>query len=268
MPITVVQGFQFGDLDSQKGATTWLAQCTPTAGVWPTQSEVRAAVLAAAPTTYSGLIFDDVKVSHITDAIYLAEATYKRFDSPPNKEQEAEGYVLDFDTTGETQHMTTSLDHRNYAGTDPVVDCQGAIGYDGEKVKGIDIVTGVYRFSEEWNLPATTVTAAWRKSMKDLTGKVNNATFRTFAAGEVRFDGVTGRRIKGALFSVTFRFAVSTNASNLNKGGITVTTKAGWEYLDVLFKDDVSGQSVVQVPKQVTVHKVYELASFSIFPSA
>ena len=267
MAITVTQGFEYGDTDNDNSSTTWVIQCHAT----DTPNNVHDALLAAVPSAMGILLLSNVKVKHILDTLYLGEATYKRAQARDKVEEDA-GYVLDFDTTGQTQHINHSLGYESYvASGDSVEDCQGVIGFDGEKVKGVDIVVGVYNFAEEWTLDATVVTSTYRKNLAYLTGKVNSDAFRTFSAGEVLFLGATGRRIKGDKFSVTFKFAVSQNATDLECGDITVSEKSGWEYMDVRYRDKLTGDlmDIIQSPKQVNIQQVYKTAAFSsFFPSA
>jgi hypothetical protein len=283
--VTVTQAYNLGTLSWQGGALTYVVACTPDAGtgVYPTQAEVVTAVQAAVPANLAMigtngylLPLDDVKLEHVTDALWLVEATFKR-PQPRDKLPESNGPVIDFDTTGGTQHIVVSKAYQSYVpGGGTVRDVKGVIGDDGKRVNGVDIGYAVYRFSEEWTLPDTSVpstpgggiaatacTTAYRATLKALTFRTNSAAFRGFAIGEVLFEGATGRRVKGGAFDVTYKFAVSPNATNLAVGDITVSSKGGWQYLDVRMKDSANADRVVQVPAQATVHTVYDAGDFS-----
>lgn len=277
--ITVSQAYNFGPLTLQQGSLAYVVQCTPDAGsgVYPTQVAVQAAVIAAAPLSYGGLPAQDCKVEHLTDALYLCEVQYQR---QQNKEQEPEtgGPVIDFDTTGGTQHITVAKATTSYVPTGGTArDVKNVIGDDGKKVHGVDIGYGVYRFGEEWFLldtgypttnpsgqyAATACSATYRAILKGLTYKTNAAAFRGFAIGEVLFEGASGRRVKGGMFAVNYKFAVSPNAANVAVGDITVTAKKGWQYLDVRMKDSANADRIVQIPAQANVHTVYDSGDFS-----
>ena len=286
--ITVAQAYKFGDVTQQGGSLAYVIQCTPdpSSGVYPNQLAVIGAVQAVVPSNTAmistwGYILplDDIKLEHITDALWMAEAVFKR---PQTKDKlpEANGPVLDFDTSGGTQHITISNAATVYLASGvptPPDAAKMVIGWDGgKKVKGLDIGYGVYRFSEEWQLPdtsppgspsggiaATSCTPAYRAIIKGLTYQTNNAAFRGFAIGEVLFEGATGRRVKGGGFSVTYKFAVSPNATGLTVGTITSITKAGWQYLDVKMSDSSTAGGIYQVPAEVRVHSVYQSGDFS-----
>lgn len=272
MGITITQGFSFGDNSTSSYSTTWVITCTATGGVFPTPHAVRTALLAAVPTyeppaPNAVFAFNDVSIQHVTDALYLAEAKYVAITKTTEKIAESGGYVLDFDATGETQHINVSLGVRSYVAnqsdSNAPESTYNVIGFDGKKVNGVDILHGVYRFSEEWQLPASTVTGVYRRALGAMVGKVNNALFRGWAKGEVRFDGAKGRRVKGEKFSITFSFSCSPNATDLIVGSITVAKKEGWEYLDVWMVPNSNEKKIVQEPSQANVHQVMEYASFA-----
>ena len=271
--IRVTQAYNFGTLTWQTGSNTYVVQCTPdpATGVYPTQGAVVGAVQGAIPgglvgaligTTGYILPFDDLKIEHICDALYMAEVSYKY---PSNKDRipDAAGPVLGFSTSGGTQHINQSKGTTKFAASGTAPDFKGAIGFDGQHVHGVDIGIGVYRFSEEWTLPAAAVTPSYRRTVKALTFTVNTGTFRGFDPGEVLFEGAEGRRVKGDNYSVTFNFAVSRNATNIAVGDITVSAKTGWQYLWVFHKDAVDQGFVVRQPAAAYVETVYDSADFS-----
>jgi len=98
-----------------------------------------------------------------------------------------------------------------------------------------------------------------------LTGKVNNASWKGFAAGEVLFLGVSGSKRGEDDWEITFRFAASPNRTNIQIGNITVASKKGWEYLWVRYADveDGGSNTLVKQPVAVYVEKVYEEGDFS-----
>lgn len=99
--------------------------------------------------------------------------------------------------------------------------------------------------------------------MYRLTGKTNDAAWRGFAAGEVLFQGVSGSYRSGDdVVELTFRFAASPNRTNINVGGITVSSKKGWDYMWVRYADNVDGDNIVKQPVAVYVERVYEEGDF------
>ena len=70
--------------------------------------------------------------------------------------------VTSFDTTGGQQHVTQSLATVGvYPGNSP--NMGGAIGYDGDQVNGIDIITPAYTFSEQHTFRKSQVDDSYRR---------------------------------------------------------------------------------------------------------
>lgn len=240
-----------------------------------------AAVLAASAETYTFAApisvtlvrqppeIDPVWVSD-ADGMWEARVQYQddsRSDPPPQENESS----FSFDTTGGSQHLTQS---RSTAGKYPETaeDYGGAIGYDGERLEGCDITTPCFKFSETHYKAASFVDDDYKRLVKLLTGKVNNAVFKGHEAGEVLFLGVTGSR-RGRkpedLWELTYSFAVSENETNLTvgtgAGAITGISKEGWQYLWVRYEESVDSTAKVKVkkPKAVYIENVYRKANFS-----
>lgn len=133
----------------------------------------------------------------------------------------------------------------------------------------MDITLPVYQFSETHYLPAAVVTNPYKGALFYLTGKVNRSSFRGCAPGECLFLGASGaRRQLGDQgdWEITFKFAASPNAVNLQIGAITGINKQGWEYLWVRYEDaeDEAANVLVKKPTAVYIEKVYEDGDFSV----
>ena len=109
-------------------------------------------------------------------------------------------------------------------------------------------------------------TGTYKLTLFGLTGKVNNAAFRGFAAGEVLFLGAQGSKTGTGDWSISYRFAASPNVANLTVGDITVTEKRGWDYLWVSYADskDDTAKRLVKKPVAAYVEQVYGYADFSL----
>ena len=101
-----------------------------------------------------------------------------------------------FETGGGTQHITRSLQTVNkYAPPDKnAPDNKQSVGATADGVEGVDIVVPVYSFSETHFLANSLVTPAYKAALYALTGRVNNAGFKGFGAGEVLFLGASGSK--------------------------------------------------------------------------
>jgi len=187
-----------------------------------------------------------------------------------------------FDTTGGTQHITqaaqgsivgisgnavtTASPERRFPPSAPMMD--GAIGVDSNGVNGVDIVSPQLQWQEQYDVPNAYITSAYIRGLAGITGTVNNASFRGFAAGEVLFLGCSGNQEwddqKGrGPWSLTYRFAASQNVTNKTIGNISGIDKKGHEYLWVRYEDSISGTDLVKKPKAVYVDKVYMDGDFS-----
>jgi hypothetical protein len=186
-----------------------------------------------------------------------------------------------FDTSGGTKHITVSVtgaDKAAYAagGATPT-SMGGAIGVDDNGVNGVDIVDPALQWQESYDVPSSYVTSAYIRNLAIVTGTVNTASFRGFAAGEVLFVGATGshewddQRGNGP-WSLTFKFVASPNAGSgktlpaLTIDGITGIEKGGHEYLWIQYAkvEDSAKAQLARRPFAVYVDKVYRDGDFSL----
>lgn len=233
------------------------------------EAEVRAAAVASIPATYEGL----PRVSITLDE-RLNNDTWKviaRFEKPkyPGQGGTPAQPAFSFDTGGNTRKITQSLStigaYGSGAYTPP--DFKGAINVAGNganmTVDGVDIVIPTFNFSETHYLADSVVTWAYRYTLFALTGKVNDAGFRAFGAGEVLFMGASGSQRGDDNWEITFNFAASETKSGLVVGDIAIPQKRGWEYLWVRYGQDADANAIAEVPKAAYVEQVYEYGEFS-----
>ena len=123
----------------------------------------------------------------------------------------------------------------------------------------------VYNFSETHYIAAENVTQAYKAILFALTGRLNAAPFRGFAAGEVLFLGASGSKRGEEDWEITFRFAASPNVSGLSVGNITGIIKRGWDYLWVRYEDveDTAAKAIVKRPVAAYVERVYYDGDYS-----
>ena len=236
-----------------------------------------AAVVAQAPLTYRSIPArgSSIKLLVQGPSLTVYEVTCKyildqkqtQTSDPDTAEYNA---TLSFNLVGGTQHITTALSttsHRLFA-DGPTVDVKNVIGLDLKtgQVRGVDVFAPVMDFSYVTRFPNSALTADYIRSVYELTGTVNDSAFKGSAAGEVIFKGARGSKKGQDEWELSFEFAYSPNKTDIVIGGITVDKK-GWEYLDVMYKEDTTntiGNKPIQVPAQVNVHKVYEDGDFSL----
>lgn len=222
---------------------------------------------------------ESYSVSYLGDDAWHVEIQYEKVGADP-EEPAPLRRSRSFDTTGGTFHRTNAIDsntmpfgERHYPSS-PTRSMYGAIGVDDNGVNGVDIVVPQLSWTETYDVKSTYVTAAYIKSVAGLTGTVNNATFRTFAAGEVLFLGCSGQQEwdeqKGdGPWSLSYRFVASPNCGSgetkpaIKIGDISNIAKQGHEYLWVRYSDTVENSALLKKPSDVYVNKVYDSADFS-----
>jgi hypothetical protein len=219
------------------------------------------ALADAAPDTWGTPEIPRVSydVEQIADRVWIGTVNYGY-----NK-KEVGDIEFNFDTGGGTQKITQTispLSVTKYGINAP--DFKGAINVDNNSVNGVDIIVPVYSFSETRIVDNDDIDSAFKSALFNLTGKVNNATWHGFAAGEVLFMGASGSRHgRRGDWEINYKFSASPNKTNITIGSITGISKKGWEYLWVLYEKSTDQDCLIQVPKAVYVHQVYEYGNFS-----
>lgn len=174
--------------------------------------------------------------------------------------------TFSFDTSGGTQHITQSIETvGRYALPDKTPsDFKGAIGVTNDGVEGVDIAMPVYNWSETHYFPDSFVTLEYRGILKKLTARTNDKDWGGMEKGEVLFLGACGSKRGLEDWAITFKFAASSNQTDLTIGDITGIEKKGWEYLWVRYVDDtdIGSASWVKTPKEVYVERVYKEGDF------
>ncbi|HOK95553.1 MAG TPA: hypothetical protein PK052_04910 [Anaerohalosphaeraceae bacterium] len=216
-----------------------------------------------APTVFDSLPRLNYGVEPIAETLWLGFVRYGY-----QTIQQTGSTVYQFDTGGGTQHITQSLATVSRYGrpgfTAP--NFFGAIGVTGGSVDGVDITVPVYSFSEVIYMDDSDVTDAYKATLFALTGRVNNAAWRNYAAGEVLFLGASGSKRGSDDWELSFRFAASPNMTGLTIGDITGIAKQGWHYLWVQYIDqeDTTAKSLVKRPLSVHIEQVYPYGNFAL----
>ncbi len=277
MPITVAE--RFGSGESTKAFVSSGSRNTKKYLVRGSDDEVaiKEAVSAAAPTTMESLSGRSITVAQEGPGIWGATVTYE------NRPSEGDSSFT-FDTGGGIKHISQAISVvSKYARPDfKPPDFKGAIGVTKDSVEGVDITVPVYQFSETHIFDDADVDTAYTITLRDLTGTVNDGTFKGFAAGEVLFMGASGSRNGTRAedkWEITFKFSVSTNKTgivvgdlySLNGSGFgdaagTRIAAQGWDYLDVQYEsvEDTVAKAVIKRPVSAQVVRVYERKNFAL----
>lgn len=236
-----------------------------------------AAVQAAAPAMAGALIRNTIKLKHIEIGIWEATVSYVAPEKQ-KKDPDIGEIEWDFDTTGGTQHITSSF-KTNYDFHDPgwnPMEFQNAIDVSkkkhGYEVKGLDIVVPKLELTCTTSFAPNVVTIDWIKAIAELTGKTNDAVWKTFEAGELLFMGARIKAKYREKTTVTFTFSASENivaADNVmvgqvgGAGGFGPILKTGHQYQWIYFVQDVEAAQVLMKAKQALIETVYREADFT-----
>ena len=239
---------------------------------------IMAEVYAEAPTTFvssaGDLVLDDISKTQIGPEFWACEANYIDPEKQEDKKKRAENtLVASWDTTGGTQHITTSLETRGSARrsaslSDPE-DFRKAIEVTESGVNGTDIVVPQLRLELEYKFPNASVTDAYIRKLRDLTGTTNNATFKGWAKGDLLFIGSSGRQSSQGGISARFIFAAGKAVTGsfggfVDGSGATVSlTKYAHDHLWYYFAREDGDLAVVQRPKWLFIERVYEESDFT-----
>lgn len=219
-------------------------------------TNILAAFAGVVPATFGGLPLINIHPRHLGAGVWELEAFYK-YDYEP---------AFSFDTTGGTGHITQS---KQTIGVYPAPgfgtpSFGGAIGVTKDSIEGCDIALPTYRWADEYFFDNSAVDAAFKLTIRSLTGKTNNATFKGCAAGECLFEGARGTRRGSGKWSILFGFAAEPNVTGLTVGTVTGIAKKGWEYLWCRYADFDSGGQMARKVTCVVVDRVYDSGDFSL----
>jgi hypothetical protein len=216
----------------------------------------------------NGLVIDSVDHEPIGYNRWKITAHYvspERADQ--NQQPPLDEIRFAFDTTGATAKRRTAISTTKYApsgGTAP--DFKSSIGVSADgSVEGVDVVIQGLKFDLTVKKAKASITLAYIRTLYELTGTVNNATFQGFAAGTVLFLGAKATQGTNSDPEVTFSFLASPNVTGLAVGNITGITKGGHQYLWTYHEpsEDATAKALVTTPVAAYVETVYPSADFA-----
>jgi hypothetical protein len=202
--------------------------------------------------------------------LWHIDVSYSTF---PRKEPQAGDQSWNFDTLGATKHVTQSLSTTWY-GANPALlpnggeNYQGAIGVnENGDVEGVDVVDRSYKWTETWKLPLSQFGWSYSLLLGQLTGTINQASFRGLAPDCVLFEGAQGgmSRQDPSLLDVTYHFNYSPERDDFSIAGVTGISKVGQDYLWVSYKTKMGANRKIKVPAQVNVERLFNEQDFSQF---
>ena len=175
-------------------------------------------------------------------------------------------FEWDFDTTGGTIHISTSLETRNSYGTSTPIDYKQSIDVrPSGDVVGTEKIIPALKINATFTHPPGIVNLGYARTLAGITGTVNSTPFLTFRPGEVLFLGASGSDGADTESRVRYQFAMSENADGLSIGDIVGIAKKGWDYIWIRFEDEETGGYTARVPKWAYVERVYEEIDLAAF---
>jgi len=226
------------------------------------------------------LLIDTYTLEYLGDEAYRVKATYTQAGQEDDLQEDPLRRARSFETSGGTTKITQALSETRFAPAGQTApDMNEAIGFDGERVQGIEIVIPALKWTEVYDVPDSLVTTEYIKQLAGLVGTTNNQSFRGFRPGEVLFVGCSGNQAwdteRGdGPWNLSYKFVAQQNAEDLTGSGgsdtrltvgsITNITKKGHEYLWVRYQDETSGTNVIKQPVGVYVDQVYKSTNFAL----
>ncbi|VTS01533.1 Uncharacterized protein OS=Isosphaera pallida (strain ATCC 43644 / DSM 9630 / IS1B) GN=Isop_2424 PE=4 SV=1 [Gemmata massiliana] len=155
----------------------------------------------------------------------------------------------------------------------------GGIATDRQKVIGVTKGDSSEPDGVDWppdpsstfkrTVAKATVTQGYLSTLFNLAGRVNDAAFYGWAAGEVIFLAADGQYTTGEGWSITFEFGVNENEPSIVISPDLphppeVISKRGWEYLWVVNVEQIVGTKRVLVADECYVEELIRPAPFAL----
>jgi hypothetical protein len=217
---------------------------------------------------YATLTFQGYQITNQGNGVWQATAHYTR-----------QVNLFTFEIGGASQTITQSIQtYNSYAPEGQTApNFNGAIGVDGDRIKGVEIQTPTFEWEETYHFNPSMINQDYYVQLANLMASpMNLAPFRGFAASEVLLRGARGSQKGLEDVEITFKFSRSARRTNFIIGrtnpdgtaaadAITVGLKDGWDYMWILYQPtlDSTTNVMVQKPVAVYVEQVYQLGDFS-----
>lgn len=242
----------------------------------PSKESAMSAVIASAPSAHGGLPLKEVRFGgYVGDGNIEATAVYGSETEDGDSGYDEETPTMSFDCGGGTKHLVyCGGSQRTAYRSSDCKDPGNAIGWNGKsgdacEIAGVDIPTAQFRLTYTKVMTrAAAQDVSFMRACGSLVGKVNDATFKGWNAGEVMFLGASfSAPTKGReKVVVTFNFSVQPNESNVSVAGHSVGNVDGYDYIWTIPKTKTVSSGGVVTPQLdvegVFVAQVCERASF------
>lgn len=219
------------------------------------------------PSDTIALFISSVNATNLGKNLWRISVTYSL---PEGNEAKDYGYIqYGFEAGGDTIHISQSISVRSSvartgSGLTPP-NWGGAIGVSKNGIEGADIPARGLRFNITGFFVPTDYATSLAKTWGDLAGCCNNATFLSFAAGEVMYLSCSGQGEQYKVIPIQFNFLYKPNLSAVADPGFPALTMYGHDILDYQYVEAADGDYRIQKPMFRYVHEVSKFVNFSIF---
>lgn len=181
---------------------------------------------------------------------------------------------ITYELGGETRHVTDSLSSLMYrTGNDGEMEevtlGSEPIGVTKDEVKGCDVPFPLVNTAETHYFPAAKLRGdagrTLRRKWERVYGKLNNAEFRGYPEGEVRFDGLSLRQKGNKPVAVTFKFVRRETLTDVPIGPFTIPKIPGWAIPDPRWMEvkNSTTKTMTRKVREVYLHTAIRSADFA-----
>lgn len=246
------------------------------------EATARTNFAAAVPSTFLGMLLDNVSIDRAGWECWYCEAQYRSnitevedglgdpgtppVPPTPPSATTALGPEWSVDISAVTEKITQSketIDSVAFGGFF-IPNNNRAIGITADgTVEGCDRVSSHVEFSISRTFGF--ITLGYIDLLRSLVGKTNDDTWYGFPRGSVLFMGASLQSKDASKCSVSFKFAARPNETGIEiVPGEPTVDKKGWEYLWVMYKNVQDNNVLTQQPRGVYVERIYDEADYSL----
>jgi len=256
---------------THKGMRRGKIQCDPVGGGWflATVEYANESVIRDDDLVFSGWEWETSEKSE-----RITQAFVDKLAPGPNQ------YVLGYSEASSIMGVKP--------GQNGLPNFQGAIGVEGDQVRGVEKPMALFNWSETWICPAYFIVQkrpprfqfvddenGGKKReevplgpLEDIVAEqtfcTNKFAFRGKPPGCVLLTGVrSGRMHQGSsTATLTFSFSYAPRKDSLLVGPILINSKDGWDYLDIYYETAAETEEIIKRPKWVYVHRIFDRVDF------
>lgn len=230
--------------------------------------DLAAAIVSSVPALYRGMPRQSVDPNPLGNGKWLLTARYAPTVQAQPPLQFGDPERITWQSVSTTVHRTHAPVVAAYDLSGPISSINGdAINVTDDGVEGVDIEFAIARMTIRSVISTAQASTAYGKRLAKFcrVKAVNNAPWRDFLAGEVRFFDFSMDERGDGYWDLTRIFDVDENVTGGSFAGITGINKKAHQYMWAWLqrKEDATAKRVVQETISVSVHDVYPELNFN-----